>query len=72
MSQLITSDDQSIGASVSAPALPISIQGLIFLIWTGLLSLLSKGLSGVFCSSVVQKHQLFNLPKKSKRLSTAK
>ena len=31
MSQLFESDGQSIGASASAPALPMSIQGLIFL-----------------------------------------
>ena len=69
MSQLFESDGQSIGASASSPALPVSIQGLIFLRLTGFLSLLSKGLSGVFSRPMVQKHQFFNLPKKSKRLS---
>ena len=57
MSQLFTSGGQSIGAS--ATVLPIDIQ-----IWcpfglTGLISLLSKGLSRVFSNTTVQKHQFF-------------
>ena len=34
--------------------------GLIPLGWTGLISLQSKGLSGVFSNSTVQKHQFFS------------
>ena len=45
MSQLFTTGDQSIGASVSALVLPMGIQGSVLLKLTGLISLLSKGLS---------------------------
>ena len=51
MSHLLTSDDQNIGASASASVLPVNIQGLSPLRLTGLMSLLSKGLSGVFSST---------------------
>ena len=34
----------------------------VFSIVTGLISLLSKGLSGVFCSTTVQRHQFFGTP----------
>ena len=53
MSCLFTSGGQSIGASASVSVLPKSIQGLIPLRFTGLLCLLSKGLSRVFCSTTV-------------------
>ena len=45
MSWLFTSDGQSIGASVSASVLSVSIQGCFPLGLTRLISLLSKGLS---------------------------
>ena len=48
MSQLFTSGGQSIGASASASFLPMNIQGWLPLWLTGLISLLSKGLSRVF------------------------
>ena len=51
ISRLFTSDDQNTGASASA-VLPTSIQGWFPLRLTGLISLLSKGLSGVFSSSL--------------------
>ena len=35
--------------------------GLIFLGWTGWISLQSKGLSRVFSSTTVQKHQFFSI-----------
>ena len=54
-SQLFTSGSQSIGASASV--LPMSIQGWFPLGLTGLISLLSKGLSRVFSSTTVQEHQ---------------
>ena len=47
MSQLFPSDDQSIGVSASTSVLPVSVQGWFPLGLTGLISLLSKGLSGV-------------------------
>ena len=59
MSHLFTSGGQSIGASASV--LPIIIQGRFPLGLTGLISLLSKGLSRVFSSTTVQKHQFFGV-----------
>ena len=59
MSQLFASDDQNTGASASASVLPMSIQGWFPLRLTGLISLLSKGLSGVFSSTTVWRHQFF-------------
>ena len=58
MSQLFTSDDQYTRVSASPSVLPMSIQGWSPLILTGLTSLLSKRLLGVFSSTTVQKHQL--------------
>ena len=57
ISQLFTSDDQNTGAS--ALFLPTSIQGWFPLKWTGLITLLSKGLSRVFSSTTVWKHRFF-------------
>ena len=51
MSQFFPSSGQSIGASLSASVLPMSIQGRFPLGLTGLISLLSKGLSRVFSST---------------------
>ena len=59
MSWLFASDDQTTGASASASVLPMSIQGSFPLRLTGLIFLLSKGLSGVFSSTTVRKHQFF-------------
>ena len=56
MSQFFTSAGQSIGASASV--LSMNIQDWFPLGLTGLI-LLSKGLSRVFSSTVVQKHQFF-------------
>ena len=58
MSQLLASGGQSIGAS--APVLPMNIQDRFPLGLTGLISLLSKGLSRVFSNTTVQKHQFFD------------
>ena len=44
MSWLLDSGGQNIGASTSASVLPMNIQGWFPLGWTGLISLLSKGL----------------------------
>ena len=60
MSQLFTSGGQSIGASASASVLPMNIKYWFPLELTGLISLLSKGLSRVFPNTTVQKHQFFN------------
>ena len=51
---------KSIGASASAFVLPMNIEGWFPLRSTGLISLLSKELSRVFCSTTVQKHQFFS------------
>ena len=63
MSQFFASGGQSIGDSTSASAsvLPMSIQGWFPLGLTGLISLLSKGLSRVFSSTTVQKHQFLSV-----------
>ena len=60
MSQLFASGSQSSGASASALILPMNIQGWFSLGLTGLNSLLSKGLSRVFSSATVQRHQFFS------------
>ena len=52
------SGGQSIGTSASVSVLPMSIQGWFPLGLTGLISLLSEGLSRVFSSTTVWKHQL--------------
>ena len=57
MSQLFTLGGQSTGASASASVLPTNIQDWSPLEWTGWISLQSKGLSRVFSSTTVQKHQ---------------
>ena len=61
MTQLFDSGSQSItdSASASASVLPMDIQGWFALGLTGLISLLSKGLSRVFSSTTVWKHQFF-------------
>ena len=63
MSCLLTSDDQNTETSASASVFPVNIQGSSPLRLTGLISLQSKGLSGVFSSTTVRRHQFFgNLP----------
>ena len=59
VSQLFTSGGWNIGASASASVLPMNIQEWFPLRLSGLISLLSKGLSRVFSSTTVQKHQFF-------------
>ena len=60
-SQLFASGGQNIGDSASASVLPMNIQGWSPVRLTGLISLLSKGLSRVFSSTTVWKHQFFTL-----------
>ena len=59
VSQLFVSGAQSIGASASTSVLPKNIRGWFPLGLTGLISLQSKGLSRLFSSTPVQKHQFF-------------
>ena len=61
MSHLFTSDDQNTGTSASVSVLPVNIQGWSSLRLIGLISLLSKGLSGVFSSSTIRKHRFFGV-----------
>ena len=73
VSQLFTSGSQNIGASISTPALPMNIWGWLPLGLTGLISLLSKGLSRVlqhhnskasihWCSALTSIHDSRNGP----------
>ena len=57
---LFTSGGQSIGASASASVLPMNIPEWFPLGFTGLISRQSKGLSRVFSSTTIQKHQFFS------------
>ena len=52
------SDDQN---TASASVLPVSIQGWSPLRLTGLISLLFRGHSGVFSSTIVGRHQFFGV-----------
>ena len=63
MSQLFTSDSQSIGASASASVLPMNIQGWFPLELTDFIFLQSKGLSRVFSSTTIRRHQFFGTDK---------
>ena len=59
MSQFFASGGQRTGASASPSVLPMNSQSWFPLVSTGLISLLSKGLSRVFSSTTVWKHQFF-------------
>ena len=59
VSWLFTWSGPSIQASVSASVLQMNIQGLFPLRLTGLISLLSKGLSRVFSNTTVPRSQFF-------------
>ena len=58
---LFASGGQSIGASASASVLPMAIQHWFPLRLAGSIPLLSKGLSRVFSSTTVWKHQFFGV-----------
>ena len=58
MSQFFTPGGKSIGVSASASMLSMKIQTWFPLGLPGLIFLLSKGLSRVFSSTTVQKHQI--------------
>ena len=59
ISQLFVSGGQSTGVSASSSVLSMSAQDWRPLGWTVWISLQSKGLSGVFSNTTVQKHQFF-------------
>ena len=61
VSQFFISSGQGTRASASASVLPVNIQGGFPLGLTGLISLLPKGLSGVFYSTTVHKHQFLGI-----------
>ena len=57
---LFSSGGQSTGASASASVLSMNMQGWFPLGFIDLISLQSKGLSGVFSSTTIRKHQFFS------------
>ena len=57
--EFFTSGGQHIGVSASASVLSMNIQDWFSLRLTDLVSLQSKGLSGVFSNTTVQKHPFF-------------
>ena len=59
VNRFFSSGGQRIEAAVSAPVLPVTIQSWFPLGLTGLISLQSTGLSRVFFSTAVWKHQVF-------------
>ena len=59
ISWLLASGGQNIGVSAVGSGLTMNIQGWLLLGLTGLISLLSKGLSRIFSSTTVQKQQFF-------------
>ena len=61
MSWVFASGGQSVGVSASASVLPMNIQDWLPLVLTSWISLLSKGLSRVYSSTTVWKHQFFGV-----------
>ena len=61
MSQLFTSDGQSIGVSASTSVLPMNNQDWAPLGWNDWISLQSKILSRVFSNTILQKHQFSDI-----------
>ena len=59
ISQFFASGSQGIGVSASASFLPMNTQDWLPVGLTSLISLQSKGLSRVFSSTTIQKHQFF-------------
>ena len=60
MNRFFISGGQSIEAAASASVFPMNSQVWSPLEWTGLISLQSKGLSTVFSSTTVRRHQFFS------------
>ena len=69
MSQFFALGGQSTGVSALASSPPKNTQGWSPLEWTGWISLQSKGLSGVFSNTTVQKHQFFGVQHSSQSSS---
>ena len=69
MSQLFAWGGQSTEVSALASFLPKKSQGWSPSEWTGWISLQSRGLSGVFSNTTVQKHQLFGAQSSSQSSS---
>ena len=59
VSNLLASGGQNTGTSASASVLPMNIQDWFPVGWTGLTSLQSKGLSGVFSSTTILRCSAF-------------
>ena len=59
MNHFFTTGGQRIGVSAPASVPPMNTQDWSPLHWTGWISLQSKGLSRVFSSTTIQKHQFF-------------
>ena len=68
MSRLFTAGGQSVGASASVP--PNTTQGWFPLGLIGLIPLQSKGLSRVFSSTTVQKHEFFSTSQSNSHIHT--
>ena len=60
VSQLFASGGQSTGASASSGVRPMNMQDWFPLGLTGLISLLSRGISSITSSTTVRKHQFFS------------
>ena len=60
MSQLFVSGGQNTGVSALTSVLIMNAQDRFPLLWTGWISLQSKGLSRVFSNNTLQKHQFFS------------
>ena len=69
ISRQFSSYDQNTGASASASVFPVNVQGWSPLRSTGLISLVSKRLAGVFSSTTVQRHQCFGVLPSTVQLS---
>ena len=72
VSQFFASGGQSIGVSASASVVPMNTQVWFPLGWTGWISWQSKGLSRVFSSTTVQKHQFFSINFQHPYMTTGK
>ena len=72
MSQLFAWGGQSTGVSTSASLLPKNTQDWSPLEWTGWISLQSKGLSRVFCCSILQHSAFFTVQLSHQYMTTGK
>ena len=61
LSQLFASDDQNTGASASASVFPVNIHSRSPLRLACLISLLPRGIAGVFSSTAIWRHQFFGI-----------